>query len=84
MGDIVIKAVTRRIGKKSKSPDKRPARQRYWITRKLEERKVGNLMKYCGMSKQQAYNFWHNGNIEKNGLGRRMGRVKDGYLKKTA
>ena len=75
MNDIVIKAATRKIGKKSKRPDKRPARLRYWLKRRLEVRKVGNLMKYCGMSKQTAYNFWHN---------TRKGRVKDGYLRNVA
>ena len=74
MQDIVIKTVTRKTGKKSKRRDSRPARLRYWLTRQLEKRKIRNLMKHCGMSKQSAYNFWHNN---------RKGRVKDGYLQKT-
>lgn len=68
-----IKPTRRKMGKKAKRPDNRPARLRYWLKRTLENRKVRNLMKYCGMSKQSAYNFWHRS---------RKGRVKDGYLDK--
>ena len=62
-------------GKKSKRKDNRPARSRYWMKRTLETRKIANLMKHCGMSRQSAYNFWH-----KN----RKGRVRDGFLNKSA
>jgi len=47
-----------RISKKSKRPDNRPARERYWREKRLEARKVRNLMKYCGLSKQSAYKRW--------------------------
>jgi len=59
------------LSKKGKRPDNRPARKRYWLKRVLESRKIHNLMKYCGMTKQQAYNFWHRN---------RKTRVPDGYI----
>jgi hypothetical protein len=61
-------------GKKSKKPDKRPARLRYWLSRHLERNKVRRLMKYCGMTKQQALDYWNT---------HRQGRVKDGYIYKA-
>lgn len=61
-------------GKKSKAPDNRPARKRYWARRTLETRKVGNLMDRCGMTKQAAYNRWHR---------ERKGRVPTGYLNQS-
>jgi len=73
--DIVIKTVTRKTGKKSKRKDARPARARYWAKRILEERKIANLMKHCGMSRQAAFNRWH---------AERKTRVKDGYLRNVA
>jgi len=73
--DTLIRVATRKTGKKSKRRDARPARARYWATRRLEERKIGNLMKYCGMSRQSAYNKWHS---------ERKGRVKDGFLRNVA
>lgn len=69
--DISVHPTRRRTGKKSKKPDGRPARKRYWAARKLEGRKVGNLVRSCGMTKQSAYNRWHRD---------RKGRVPDGYL----
>jgi hypothetical protein len=62
------------VKKSGKRPDKRPARDRYWATRRLETRKVNNLMRCCGMSKQSAYNFWHK---------TRQGRVRDALLIRT-
>lgn len=62
---------TRIGGKKSKRRNKGPARLRYWLKRTLEARKIRHLMKYCGMSKQTAYNSWHQS---------RRGRVPEGYL----
>ena len=73
--EMLIKVASTKTGKKSKRRDKRPARARYWATRKLEERKIANLIKHCGMSRQSAYNRWH---FE------RKGRVKDGYLRNVA
>ena len=73
MQEIVVKQSHRATGKKSKRPDKRPARLRYWMKRTLESRKIAHLMKYCGMSKQSAYNLWHR---------TRKTRVKDGYIDK--
>lgn len=58
-------------GKKSKRKDERPARKRYWMKRVLENRKIKNLMRYCGLSRQSAYNHWHR---------TRKGRVPEGYL----
>lgn len=58
-------------GKKSKRKDDKPSRIRYWMKRTLETRKVKHLMKYCKMSKQSAYNFWHKS---------RKGRVPDNYI----
>jgi len=86
MQDIVIKSASRIPRKKSKRPDKRPARLRYWMKRTLEERKIRHLMKYCGMTRQQAYRFWHNGSLAKGkeGRGRRLGRAKSGTLAKVA
>jgi hypothetical protein len=46
------------VGKKSKQPDKRPARARYWATRRLETRKVRNLVKCCGMTLEAAKKKW--------------------------
>ena len=93
--DTVIKLTKAKTGgKKSKRRDARPARKRYWARRVLEERKIANLMQYCGMSRQAAYNFWHKGKtIEttykgekktRKSVGARKGRVPDGYLRKTA
>ena len=75
MDSLVIPTKTRKTGKKSKRRDTRPARARYWAKRALEERKIANLVKHCGMSRQSAYNRWH---------AERKGRVKDGYLHKVA
>lgn len=44
--------------KKSKKPDKRPARVRYWSERHLEKNKVRNLVRCNGMTEIQARVFW--------------------------
>jgi hypothetical protein len=44
--------------KKSKAPDKRPARQRYWQLGKLRKHKVRNLMRCCGMTEREASDHW--------------------------
>ena len=75
MDGMVIKTVTRKTGKKSKRRDARPARARYWASRRLEERKVANLMKHCGMSRQAAFNRWHS---------ERKTRLKDGFFRSVA
>lgn len=69
--------------KKSKRPDKRPARAKYWASRRLEEKKIRNLMDHCGMSRQQAYHTWREGMPTKKGglFGKRQGRVPDKYLR---
>ena len=36
-----------------------PARQRYWQSRRLEERKIRHLMLHNGLSRAEAYNLWH-------------------------
>lgn len=66
---------TTKTSKKSKRRDERPSRSRYWAKRKLEARKIANLMQCNGMSKQSAYNYWHKA---------RKGRVPDGYLREVA
>lgn len=75
MSDLVIPTSRRKTGKKSKRKDMRPARARYWATRRLEERKIQALIKHCGMSRQSAFNRWH---------AERKTRVKDGFLKNVA
>ncbi len=59
MTEVKVTASTRTGGKKSKRKDNRPSRARYWMSRILEERKVRNLMRCCGMTRQAAYNHWH-------------------------
>ena len=49
-----------RLSKKSKRPDKRPAKIRYWMSKHLERNKVRNLMRHCGMTKAFATEFWQN------------------------
>lgn len=59
------------MSNKAKRADTRPARKRYWTKRALESRKIKNLVKYCRMNKQSAYNLWHK---------TRRTRVPDGYI----
>ena len=54
-----------KIGKKTKSPDKRPARARYWDTFSLPKKKIKNLMKSNGMTFKQAKKFWVENRIKK-------------------
>ena len=49
-----------RLSKKSKRPDKRSAKIRYWMSKHLERNKVRNLMRHCGMTKEFATEFWQN------------------------
>jgi hypothetical protein len=44
--------------KKSKRPDKRPARDRYWNYQRLRHNKIRNLMRFCGLSKEAAERRW--------------------------
>lgn len=44
-----------------------PARQRYWLSGRLEQNKVRSLMRHNGMTRQQATDYWRSV---------RMGRVK--------
>lgn len=44
-----------------------PSRERYWRNGILEKRKVKNLMKYNGMTRQQAGIYWREN---------RKGRIK--------
>lgn len=55
------KLTTAKRGKKSKRTDKRPSRAKYWMKRTLEQKKIHNLMKHCGMTKAQATKVWHKG-----------------------
>jgi len=62
-------------GRKSKSPDKRPAKNRYWTKRTLEKHKVRHIMKSCGLSYEESLWFWRS---------RRQGRIPETYFKKGA
>ena len=45
--------------KRSKSPDTRPARGRYWASGRLAEKKIRNLMKYKGFETEaKAKSYW--------------------------
>lgn len=45
--------------RRSKSPDKRPARARYWSTKQLQANKVRNLMRSNPhLSKDDALDLW--------------------------
>lgn len=45
--------------KKSKRPDNRPARARYWASKRLLKNKVRNLMKNNGFeSEAEAKSYW--------------------------
>ena len=45
--------------RKSKAPDKRPARERYWRTGQLRKHKVHNMMRSNPhLSKDQATKLW--------------------------
>ena len=44
---------------KSKKPDNRPARTRYWASGRLAKRKIRNLMLYNGFeSESEATSYW--------------------------
>jgi hypothetical protein len=77
------KVATTKRGKKSKRLDKRPARSKYWMKRTLEQKKIRNLMRCCGMTRAQAMKTWHEGALSKKGklYGKRQGRVPDKYLR---
>lgn len=36
-----------------------PARRKYWTSKVLETRKIKNLMKFCGLTRAEAYIRWH-------------------------
>lgn len=65
-------------GKKSKRPDERPARIRYWLSRRLEKRKVKRIMKSHKdkngnpLSKFDATKLWRE---------MRQGRVPKNFLR---
>ncbi len=48
----------RNRAKKSKRPDTRPARLRYWTESHLEKNKVRNLVRCNGMTVEEARAFW--------------------------
>ena len=68
---IVVTVKKRKTGKKSKRPDNRPARSKYWLRRTLEERKVKAIMKAYGLTKGKAVERWH---------AERKGRVPKGHI----
>lgn len=46
-------------GRKSKAPDKRPARDRYWKTHQLRKHKVRNIMRNdASLSYAKALKLW--------------------------
>lgn len=73
-------------GKKCKRADKRPARMKYWFSRKLEQRKAKALMghrhpkpddpkeKVFLDTMDKAISYWHKV---------RQGRVPSGYLRRA-
>lgn len=61
-----------RAGRKGKSKDNRPARSRYWMMRRLETKKVKNLVEHCGLDYGVAFHRWHK---------ERQGRVPKSYLR---
>ncbi len=44
--------------KKTKRPDKSPARPRYWNSGRLKVRKIKNLVKYNGLTVEEALKQW--------------------------
>lgn len=53
--------------RRSKSPDNRPARARYWNTGQLRKHKVAHIMKSAGLSRAEALRQWES---------QRKGRMK--------
>jgi len=62
--------------KKSKRPDLRPARSRYWRSHMLEERKISNLVKYNDLTRPQAEKKWYSERTRYYGLEYSPSRVK--------
>lgn len=55
------KGVARKKGKKNRKwgrNKRKPSAQRYASSNRLENRKIRNLMKYCGMTRAQAMEVW--------------------------
>jgi len=53
--------VARKGGKKGRKLNRgarNNVRNRYWATRRLEKRKVRNLVRCCGMSAAKALVYW--------------------------
>ncbi len=68
---VVTTTAVRKMGKKSKRPNKGPSRTRYWNGRHLERNKVRHMMKAYGLTKERATLRW---NAE------RTGRIPTGYV----
>lgn len=47
-----------KLSRKSKAPDHRPARDRYWSKHRLQQNKVRNLVRSHGMTEDVATKFW--------------------------
>jgi len=45
-------------GKKSKTPDRRPAKLRYWQGKHLEKNKVKHIMRSSGLTRTEAVDVW--------------------------
>ncbi len=58
MDILTEKAKKGQRAKRSKKPDNRPARARYWSSHKLEHHKVRNLVRHNGMTEHEARLFW--------------------------
>ena len=61
--------------KKTKRPDNRPARSRYWGSGRLAIRKIKNLVKCNGLTVEEATQQWEST--------RKRGREKLGFLPYT-
>lgn len=64
VGDVTIKTAGKvaKGAPRSKRPgaNNTPARQRYWASGRLAERKIKNLMRHNGLTRAEASLLWHN------------------------
>lgn len=67
MAETIRKKPKRRRQKKVAGRNAGPARERYWRSGRLEDKKVRALVKHCGMSERDARALWR---------AERLGRIK--------
>ncbi len=65
--------------RKSKAPDKRPARERYWKRKTLQKRKTRRIARNMGITLAEALDIW----LHHKTMGRK-GRVKGGMVGLTS